>query len=568
MTSPADSKRGVLSAVPFLLAAIIAAPFCFHQIGESDFGWHLAVGRVIAQRGMPHTNALCWTTPDVPWRPTSWLFDWLSYLIAQHLGLLAAQVFIFALLCVALIGGGLACMRVAGPAAAWLTPLLAVILIPRISERPHMATWPVLAWVVWLCVPDAAALAGTAPDRWERSFRRRLWCLPLIVLGGNFHSGAVFPSILLAIYCAEGFLLSGRRAREIGLAAAGFVALVANPGGTYNAYSVLRHVNVGEVIPLVEFQHPDRWEIAFYLLIPLALAACMRAWRVSPAIPVSVVVFGFIGWWAVRLIYEFGIVAMPALAVGIEPMTRTALRRVPGLLAAAALFALAAWRCPWFDLGAMGPEWDARRLPVGAARFIRAEHLDGRMYNGFTEGGYLEWALPELHWFQDARVLPFPPDFLRRQERMYNDPIAFRRWLDAWKVEWAVTTRLNRFIDGRSLLHDSPDWALVYWDEASELYIRRGNQRLAPIVQRLEYRHFLPWGSAMASLAAASRSELLEWAAELQHASSFDGTWLAACAVSVRLGGGADACDQAAAVSDSPDWRARVDSARRLTLAQ
>ena len=82
-------------ALPLTCALLLAAPFCFALVADTDAGWHLALGRLIATQGLPHTNALTWTARDVPWYDTSWLWDWVSYLLVARFGLTENLVRLF-----------------------------------------------------------------------------------------------------------------------------------------------------------------------------------------------------------------------------------------------------------------------------------------------------------------------------------------------------------------------------------------------------------------------------------------------------------------------------------------
>lgn len=557
------------TVLPAALGLLFIAPFCFSLESETDLGWHLAIGRVISQSGIPLRNTLCWTAANEPWYATSWLFDWIAAGLASGPNLFGVQCFMFVLGALTLAGAQAAGTRINAQFGGWAAPLLALMLVPRMSARPFVASWAVLAWVLWLCLRPAEEPEGAD---WTRSFRRRLWAVPLIALGSNFHSGAIFPSILLGIFCVEAFLLGGRRLREVVLAAAGVGALLANPGGFFNVHYVIEHLSVRSVVKLAEFQTPTlRRAYVFFVLSAVVILLAGRLWRTRPALVVSAVVFAGLGVWALRLMYDEEVIAVPLLALGVAPLLRHTTPRVVGGLVALLLVFLVANRWEWKQFVQIGPGWDEHRQPVRAAAFVRAQQLDGRMYNGFEEGGYLEWALPNLLWFQDGRVQAFPQAFFHAAEAVDESPEAFRTWIRGLGVEWAVATRLKRGLSGRDMF-DAPDWAVVYWDDTSLVAVRRDVPRLAPVIARYEYRHFLPTVPLVRQIATAPKAELPAWQAELDRFEKtqprLTGAALARCALAGRMGLGGDACDAALPMQSSEQWRKAVEAARQVPPAE
>src|SRR5262249_18764340 len=52
----------------------------------------------------------------------------------------------------------------------------------------------------------------------------------------------------------------------------------------------------------------------------------------------------------------------------------------------------------WLEMGLAGS------FPEGAARYVEAHHLEGPLYNDFTNGGFLIWRLPRLPVSMDGRT--------------------------------------------------------------------------------------------------------------------------------------------------------------------
>lgn len=558
ISAPSATGTAARSAVlaGWVLACLLVIPFCLNAVGETDLGWHLAIGRIIAATGsIPRANLLTWTAPAYPWYATSWLYDVLVFECATHGGVLALQLLTAVLVALALLGMAFACGEL-DRQGGWLVPGTAMLLIPRITERPHMASWVVEAGVMALCV---FAL--------RKGWRWRAACLLPIALGSNFHAGVVFSSGILACFCLTAIHDRRSALREAAIGIGGFVALLANPGGPFIVGYNLDHLQVYDQMHLEEFQRPSIAEVpAFFIVLGLTLLAAVGQRRQRPAFLLVAAIEGAFGLFAVRLAFEFFLVAAPILAGALPALRERGGTRSVGLgflllgtLSLATNVSRAAKLSPRSD-------WDERRLPVRAARFIREEHLDGPHFNAFGDGGYLEWALPDLKAFQDARVQAFPPELFAAELKASAAPSDFQAWLKSLGVEWALTAAATSGASGNDLLR-GPDWALIYWDDANELYMRRDVPRWRALVERAGFRSLLPTSEPdelvrlARELGGDDERRLLAEADRLDRARPGDAVAaLVRCAALARLGqaGAKSACDRARAATAAADWQALV----------
>jgi hypothetical protein len=553
-------KRSTQLAVAIGAGLLLAGPFCFHVITETDTGWHLAIGRLIAHAGIPHENALAWTAPHEHWYPTSWLYDLVAFRLTDRFGVAGLQTLTFLLVGLTIVGAALALARSDRQRGVWWTPAVALALIPRITERPQIASWFLLGFVLWLCVP---AEEGPADFR-ERGrqglgWQRRLACVPLIALGSNLHAGAAFPAAVLVLFCLESAVVSGRAVRELAIAAGGVLALLANPGALFNLRYLVQHLHVQEVVPIIEMMTPTPLGApVVYASIPIVLAAGWRIRRRSPALAASGLLYLALTLKAVRFGVELEIVT--AVLAAQAPY------RIIAPVAAAALVLLDV--LPKYRAQEWGHAFESSALPVRAAEFIKSQGIDGPMFNAFRDGGYLEWAIPEQRWFQDGRIQAFPEEFFRRELEVDQVPGRFRQWLSDLGVEWAIVSRWPEWMTGRLRL-DSPEWALIYWDEASEIRVLRDVPRFAPLILAKEYKHFTP--DAKVTVGSAGANELVAWDRELrQFEESSPDFPLAAvlhCVVLKRLGKDAgEMCAHAWKLADTKELKgvlARVDELPR-----
>ncbi|MBL8956564.1 MAG: hypothetical protein JNK82_37665 [Myxococcaceae bacterium] len=456
------------------MAIAVAGPFCFVPVAETDIGWHLALGRLIVHQGLPHTNSLAWTQPDHPFYATSWLFDVAAWAATSQWGLAGLQALTFMLLAGTLIGVTVACAAVSSQ-ALWVPAAVASLVVPRVTPRPHMASWLLLAVCLALCL-------------W--AFKGRGWlralCVPLIALGSNLHAGAMFSTVVLGVFCLEALWRERRWARELAIGAAGGLALMVNPGGPYNVWYMATHLKLYDAIPIQELQSPKLGELpAFWALILPAVALAIVARKQTPALMAAVALFAVAGAFAARLAFKFYVVAGPAFAAGAEALKPRQARA----LAAAVLVLGASANASRYARLELAPRWDEHELPVRAVAFIREHALGGRFYNSFGDGGYLTWELPDRPVFQDARALAYSHDFYGRQLAAEGSPERFEALMGSLQVDWALTSATPGALTGAGLLTDQR-WALVYWDDLSEIRVRRDGP-LASLLP-LEFRVLRP----------------------------------------------------------------------------
>ena len=191
-------------------------------------------------------------------------------------------------------------------------------------------------------------------------------------------------------------------------------------------------------------------------------------------------------------------------------------------------------------------------IPRGGVAFAERVGLGGPLFNSNNIGGYLIWALyPRARVFQDGRLQAYPAAHFveimnasRSQDR-WNELVA--------AVDWAMLSvpRPNE-LSGAGRF-PARAWATVYFDEASEILVRRRGafSRLIPDYEyQLLRPGFDPFASLPARLADADRM-----VTEVQRNRRDDPTAFAPAAW-LCLHGDADACPAALAIAgDHPELR-------------
>jgi hypothetical protein len=102
------------------------------------------------------------------------------------------------------------------------------------------------------------------------------------------------------------------------------------------------------------------------------------------------------------------------------------------------------------------------------------------MYNDLRFGGFLMWRLwPDRAVFQDGRIIPYPPEFLKEMHGS-TVPLTATLWqsyMDKYNVDYALVRRdfLGQAQEIIGPLFEDIGWPLVYLDGISAVYVRPGS---------------------------------------------------------------------------------------------
>jgi hypothetical protein len=123
-------------------------------------------------------------------------------------------------------------------------------------------------------------------------------------------------------------------------------------------------------------------------------------------------------------------------------------------------------------------------------------------------------ARPGVPAFIDARVQAIPDEAWQKLQEADESSAGFQAYVEEIGCEWAIATRRRERIGGWRRLN-GPQWALVYWDDISEVFVRRDVARFAPLRDAFEYRHFRPYGPVVGAVEKLDRDQLLQLLREL-----------------------------------------------------
>jgi hypothetical protein len=461
----------------FLLAAVIFG-FSVKQIAEPDIWWHLRNATYLFQHhSLPRVDTYSFTAAGSPLLDFEWLSEVPFFLGFKSMGLQGVLTVYFAVLVLIYAGVYFRSCRAGADCKNATVATLLSIFLGVVSIGPRMLLFG------WLCMVGLLLVL----DRFQRT-GRGLWLVPLLfALWINLHGSWVFGMVVLTLTTASGLvegewgLVVARRwtpgqLKKLLLAlAASLAALFVNPFGyklvlypfdlLFRQQSMMKHVD--------EWQSVDfstgNGKLALMTILALLASALFssRRWRLD-----EVLLTAFALWAALshgRFLFFAGLILVPILAprLALFPPYERELDK------------------PWLNAGIMAAVVGALVLffpsaknlqqkvdeeyPRAALGFMQRQHLDGRIFNHYVWGGYMEWNAPELKPMIDGRVDIFVykgvfDDFVKATA--IKDSLGI---LDQYQVDYALLTPAQPLT---YLLEHSSGWRPIYTDKVAVVFER------------------------------------------------------------------------------------------------
>jgi hypothetical protein len=522
---------------PFL--ALLLALLAFAAVAGTvrlkayDLFWHLASGEwILGHRALPRFDPFRFTSERVPWVDHEWLFQVVIASI-ERAGGLPALVIGLAILVVALAALLFREMRLAGapPAAAVLAVVFAVLgMRGRFFLRPELASLAFLA--VLLALLQHLRRTGS---------RKAAFLIPLLtVVWVNFHPGALIAPIISAAYLLGDRLPGGRRSIPLGLTllvpALAALALLANPYGAgvftvpFGIAEALRGLPGVNPEWLPVWKAPQVYFLAgVAALLGLAAVAGVRTRRIDPATGLAALALTALACTAVRHQGLFFVGAAFFAGEALADLSRSGWRERRFLAVTACV--LAALWCVWPpSRGPLRPRQgtfrpglglEPGRFPEKAVDDLERRRGIGNVYNDVAWGGYLLWRLyPPRQVFLDARN-EVNPGLLHELAAARSSEPAWTALLDRYRIDAALVRYDDRprpvlsppevpggpprvdYHTSNALFFPRDRFALVYWDDAAMLFLRRTPARERALAGE-EYRFVHPEDRAAVLAAAES----------------------------------------------------------------
>ena len=460
--SPARTDRG--SSILPLFVAVLLIPAVLGSsktiFNDGDVSWHIATGQwIMDHRAIPHVDPFSFTWAGKPWVPIEWLAELIyafAYRLAGYAGVAALVTAALMALHAIVYFGAVRWVR----AALLPIVLMDFTLIPMLLARPHVLSWPLLAW--WVAIMMRAREEDRAPP---------LIAALLMSLWANLHGGFVFGLLIAAAFALEALVVSTDRRRAFsewlvfGLLCAGAVFI--NGNGLEGVIHPLRFTQL-EMLPLIDEWKPSRPARTPFFFAVLALTLALALWKRPRLVWTRWLLLAlFLGLALLQVRHQamLAIVAAMILPAGFASRERrSGIAQGPiWAVAGAGALLLVVMRAvmplsppdneanPWKLIAAVPPELRSR--PV---------------LNGYSMGGPL--ILSGIRPYVDGRGDMYGDKLVVGFSRItHGDAQELGAAVNRWDIRWAMLPNQDKPLI--ELLSKS-GWRKVYGDKVGVIYAR------------------------------------------------------------------------------------------------
>jgi hypothetical protein len=478
-------RRAEQIAHIIVIAMLFAAPalMCVRAAcaNDPDVFWHLRTGEWILQHhAIPQVDPFSGPLAGKPWQAYSWLFEVIVIKLFQGLGLTGIVVYTSAMVLAITVSLYHMIRQLQSDflLAALLTFATCFSLGHLYTPRPWLFT--ILLFILELNILMHARRTGR--------LRELLW-LPLIfALWANVHIEFVDGLLVLGVAFVESIAARWWSAAETrippawmgGILITSVLATLANPYG-WRVYSVVfdyssrlatssSALNTVSELQSIAFRDLPDFMI---LLFALASAAALAWYRRFPLFESGLLLFAaFASFRSRRDLWVMAIVAAAILASRLVATSKPRLRAPKFAGALSVILAALAVAAAFPLLHVNNAKLQAQvteTLPANAVAAVRAKGYAGPLFDDYSWGGYLIWAL-RMPVSMDGRASFYGDEKITRSNGTWagesdwaSDPELKSAGLVIGPVNAALT----------QLLRKDPSFQLAYEDKIAAVFIAR-----------------------------------------------------------------------------------------------
>jgi len=506
--------------VLFVIATFVLA---LNKIVAYDAWLHLSLGRLIWElKGLPQTEPFTYPLYGHPFSYNSWLFGLLVYAIYQNFGSIGL------VLLKALVVTTAFYVLFADALRPYKNYALTALVMTAGIFLSHMrfVLRPDIFFMFYLGFSIFSLNAFMYEDK------KYIYALPLThLLWANMHASIIvmfgpFLSFIVGSYVqkflhrkgiGEAVYLSAKQIRTVTFVfIASFIASCITPFMSLHQYiyGPKYETSAWHTHHIVENLYPEQVLIGMLgVTVIVLISFLLNRKRFNFIYAMLLVPFIVVSFYGHRFVFVIAIVGFPILARNLSGSlesrgVRTDKVTLVAIMAACLMVFGTVSVKAHNDARKFGFGFDYSEMPKGAVEYLDENGIYGRVLNQYRFGQYITWdSYPRRPVFIDGRG-HLPVELL-------DDMLYFRTRKgilgDLYKTygfDYIVTEYL---IGQMSPFIPTTDeqWALVYWDNVSLVYLKRGD-KYKDIIERDEYKTVQPEVSPIRILDRADETAYLD----------------------------------------------------------
>lgn len=502
-----------------ILISIFFGILCLRVITENDLFLQIRAGAEILQNHLiQRTDSWSHTNFGHNWLNYQWLscvlFSWLSRWSSDYQSLVFFRAAIvsglFYILHIIIRDSVFRNKSQALPDQVLLSPILFGILSGWLEMRPGLLSYVTYAGIllIWL--------------RTRNYYKAFFSSLFIVVALANFHGG--LTPILLPLQL--GFMFFHPTAHRIPLLQKFFFTILQVSSWLFSPIGIEVIKSQFNIIYGLDWkvtENPDmasfRWVLldpsfasyAYWVWIGWTASGLIAIWKevrgprfLNPAFPLPLasglfVLHTLATFAKIRLLPYHLIISLPLMVAGLNHLRATLVRKKwvftclgVGLGILFIFHTEMYWFTPEFGLTP-----SKYRYPIESVKFLREAKPRGELCNNTNMGGYLIHQLPEYRVSSDTRN-----DLYAHTDQALlsakKDPLDFAKILQEWNCNIAIEAHQpiefipgQEWVDPYQIYYSNNNWALVQFDSASQVFLRRIPEHSA-LIQQYEYHCLRP----------------------------------------------------------------------------
>jgi hypothetical protein len=514
-----NTRPGRVCLVLPVLTLLLILPLTLTKITNNDIWWQLKTGELLLQeKAFLTADPFSCTAEGMPWINHEWLSEIIFHLIDRLAGLDGLIVFKCLLaLCMGLVVLRHARLGAAHPLLTCTVLLLALYTVTAsLYVRPHLFTYLLLPLSIYLM--ERHRLGGKQ--------RLPLLLIPIMLFWANLHGGFIVGLAAATLYAA-GYVIAyriyrnndtrrippGDLKRTLIVTAVLYVTALINPNG-YRAFLYLFELWKSKIFlqTILEWQptlissFTGTHTFVYYCLYTAAVAVSLFIAR-RKLHPGPVLIAAFLFYLSLSMNRNVGTFAIATagfvaanFGAGRPPLSgRKGLSVLCGLFGLFILFLGYTSATRGFTVSRglnrqPGFGVNLQKRGTGGARFLQEHQLEGRVFNAYAFGGDLIYhCYPRCRPAMDSRNDLYGRTRFLEYSRALTDPGLFRAYADRYGLDiiFLQYPRPGKDYPLHRFLHASPDWHLVYFDDAGLIYLKN-EYKFRSLIREKAYRHLHP----------------------------------------------------------------------------